>query len=127
MNAYYVKDLVRGFVKWFIIVMLTLNAILWASVAVRCQEHNNGHKDRKEWEDDIRYRIALITSINGDTIFWKKETKYEVRLASFWYDSTLQVDREWTKKPLGCHQMWYCIKHSFVYMIHRVDDKWCKE
>lgn len=134
---YYMKDLVRGFVKWFVIVLLTLNVILWVTVATKCQEydyyypeektHSELHKDRKEWEDSIRYRIAEITSVDGDLIYWKKETRREIKLSSFGYDKTLQVEKGWINKPTGCHQMWYCITHNFVYMIYSLDKKWCKE
>jgi hypothetical protein len=125
MSTYYVKDLVKGFIKWLLIVLLGLNVILWVTVATKCQTHYEDHTDSEEWEDSVRYRIADITEVNGDIIFWKKPSKYEVKIGRFYYDGSLKTEREWSKKPLGCFQMWYCYKHDFVYILNPIDKKYC--
>lgn len=105
--------------------MTTLNIILWGFIIARCQEHSKLHTDQEEWENSVRYKIAVITSKDGELIYWTKRTKYGITLGSFGYDKLLQAPKSFQEKPRGCYQIWYCNDHKFAYMVEAVDQKYC--
>ncbi len=119
------RILVRGFVRWLIIVLLTLNVIIWGSIIAHCQEHKKLHPDRDEWEESVRFKVIEITSIDSDLIYWTKFSKKTIILSSFGYDKTLITDMDF-KFPAGCYESTFCMKHSFIYMLWKIDKKFCK-
>jgi len=111
------KDLVKGFVKWFIIVLLTLNVILWVSIIARCQTHPK-HDSIADVEDTAGFISVKFLSKDDRLIYWKREMKREVKLSSFGYDKyTKFVD-----KLEGDLCILYCKTHSFAYIVTQ-----CKE
>ena len=115
-DLYYMKDLVKGFVKWFIIVMLTLNIILWASVAVRCQyepakpkdtpEVHPVHKTQEDFEDTVGFRTVEFISKDHRLLFYKKNTKTMVMLGSFGYNKLTRFDSDNIMSGKSCVLYW---------------------
>lgn len=113
------KDLVKGFVKWLIIILATLTAILWSVIITAyCQlaktDIHPKHPSLDDWEDTIAYRVVTITSKDERLLYYKKELKMRVYLGSFGYDQYTRFD---DKKFEGCYQVLYCRTHNFAYVV----------
>lgn len=105
------KNLVKAFVRWLIIVLLVLNALVFWGVVKSCGQHR--HDNQADLEDDIRIKTVTFLSIENDTLYFKRETKHRVDLGSFVFDSETKWDRE---KPFnGCYVALFCITHDYLY------------
>lgn len=110
-----VKDLVKGFVRWLIIVFVTLNIIVWSVAVLRCQTHEK-HDNQADLEDDIRIKSVVFLNVDKDTVYFKRETKYRVDLGSFVFDSQTKWDR--SKPTPSCMIALYCITHHYLYAFY---------
>ncbi len=108
------KDLVKGFIRWLLIVGATLNIIVWTAIVVHCQ--HDKHDTVSDMEDDIRMKSVIFLNIDKNTIYFKRETKYRVDLGSFEFDSKTNWDR--TKPASGCYVAIFCITHSYLYAFY---------
>lgn len=109
------KDLVKGFVKWLIIVFATLNIIVWTAAVMHCQVHET-HDNQADLEDDIRIKSVIFLNVEKDTIYFKRETKWRVDLGSFVFDSKTSWDRG--KPASGCYVALYCTTHNYLYAFY---------
>ena len=123
------KALVRGFVKWLIIVLLGLNAIIWASAIAHCQtvtkepEHMTLHPDKEEWEDSIGFYAGAITSKDERLIYITRKIKMGLKLTSLGWDKNTRFDDPAAKpyKLQGeCFAFIYCKKHLMAYVVQRI-------
>lgn len=130
------KALVKGFVKWLIVVLLGLNCILWTAIIANCQEknkeveHKTLHTDRGEWEETIGLKFITVTSKDERLIYFYQVRKFERRISSLGYDKDTRFDFGAAKKPYefsGCFVAFYCKTHLMIYLMSRVpcfeDDK----
>lgn len=121
------KSLVKGFIKWLIIVLATLTLIVWvfiftafcqsvydAAKPKTTQDVHPKHPSLEDFEDSIGYRIVTITSKDDRLIFYTKELKNRVYLGSFAYDKYTRFD---DKKFEGCYNILYCKTHNFAYVV----------
>lgn len=109
------KELVKGFMKWLIIVLATLCLIVWVIIfKAYCQDVHPKHLTQEDFEDTIAYRIVTITSKDDRLLYYKKELKLRVFLGSFGYDKYTRFD---DKKYEGCYQVLYCKTHNFAYIV----------
>lgn len=108
------KFLVRGFVRWFIIVGITLNVILWTAIIANCQHEK--HDNPTDLEDDIRIKTVFFLSIDKDTVYFKRETKYRIDLGSFVFDNQTVWDRN--KPTPNCMVAVFCITHNYLYSFY---------
>lgn len=120
------KELARGFGLWFARIMFVLTVVLWACIYTAYCQHSEFHTEVDEWEDSLRVKVIEVTDITGDEIHWRKNTRLRVALGVYNYDQSLKVDRDFTKNPKGCYQVWYCQTHYFAYMLSPVESKHCR-
>jgi len=109
------KSLVKGFVRWLLIVLATLTIITWSVAVLKCQTHPK-HDNLADFEDDVRFGTFTFLSVDKDKVYWKRDTKWELKLGSFDYDSTTKWDR--SKPTGGCVVLIYCITHKFLYTLY---------
>jgi len=106
------KELVKGFFRWFLIILTTLTLIVWASIFwVYCQEHPK-HESQEDVEETVRYTTVQYLSNDKRLIYWKKETKYRVIMSSFGYDKYTRFEG---KMDRVC--ILYCQTHLFAYLV----------
>lgn len=121
------KDLVKGFIKWCLIVLLTLNIILWAFIAIHCQavaqqlDTHPRHASQEDVEDTMGFISVQFLSKDDRLIYWKRETKYEIRLSSFGYDQYTRFETK-PEKLHGKICVIFCRTHLFAYLVTQ-----CKE
>lgn len=106
------KWLVKSFIRWVILVGITLNIVLWGFILVKCQEHPK-HDSQVDVEDTMGFISVQFLSKDDRLVYWKRETKYEVRLSSFGYDKYTKFEG----KPEGRICVIYCRTHMFAYLI----------
>lgn len=109
------KDLVKGFIKWFIIVGITLNIIVWSVAIAHCQTHKD-HDSLADQEDDIRIKSVVFLNVEKEVVYFKRETKYRIDLGSFVFDNKTQWDRN--KPTSGCYVALYCVAHDYLYAFY---------
>lgn len=117
------KDLVKGFVKWLIIVLATLTIITWGTIIAHCQNKivappyysHEEHKDLEDMEEDIRLKSIFIVATDPRMVFWKKESKDKVDVGQFTTDDRSRVDKVITK---GCYIALYCTTHNYLYALY---------
>lgn len=115
------KYLVRGFIRWLMLIGIGLNLIVWTAIIARCQ-HRTLHTDQDEWESSIRVKIVTATSRDDNLVYWKKNKKLEIVMSSFGYDK----DTRFSDFEIGkCYQVFYCEKHLMSYIWDRIDKKYC--
>lgn len=107
------KELVKGFIKWVIIIIVTLNIVVWTAALVRCQ---HSHDDQADLEDNIRIKSISFLSVDGNKVYFKRETRYRVDLGSFEFDSDTVWNRD--KPPPKCMVAIYCITHDYLYAFY---------
>lgn len=107
------KDLVRGFAKWLIIVFATLNIIVWSVAIARCQ---HAHDNQADLEDDIRIKTVSFLNVEKDTVYFKRETKYRVDLGSFVFDEQTKWERD--KPTPSCMVAVFCTTHNYLYLFY---------
>lgn len=107
------KDLVRLFVRWVIIVFLTLDLILGAVIIARCQDVHEKHSTQADFEDTMGFISVHFLSKDDRLIYWRRETKYEVKLSSFGYDKYTKFEG----KLEGRLCIIYCKTHLFAYVV----------
>ena len=124
------KDLVKGFMRWLIIVLATLTIIVWSVAIVRCQTptptpkvlHPQLHKDTIEQQDEIRFMFITVTDKNGDTIYFYRNGKNTVEVSMlFWDEYSIYKDAD-AKAPYqfkGCFAALICLKHAYIYWLQR--------
>lgn len=105
------KELVKGFVKWVIIVFVTLDIIVWSVVLCHCQHPK--HPSNEDFEDTMGFITVTFMSQDDRLIYWKRETRNEVRLSSFGYDKYTKVE----EKLEGKLCIVYCKTHMFAYIV----------
>lgn len=110
------KELVKSFVKWVLIVLVTLNIILWSVAVLKCQTIHEEHDSVADLEDDIRIRSVIFLNIDKDTIYYKRETKYQVDLKSFVFDTKTNWDR--SKPTPKCMVAIMCVTHNYLYAFY---------
>lgn len=117
------KDLVRGFIRWVLIVGITLNIILWATIIAHCQ-HNLQHPDQDSWEASVRITFITVTSKDKDLIYFYTTRKWEQRLASIGYDDKTMFQSVKDKKQKevlqGCYLMFYCLEHKMALFLQQI-------
>lgn len=107
------KDLVRLFVRWVIIVLLTLNIMLGVVLVARCQDIHEKHASEADVEDTMGFITVTFLSKDERLIYWRRETKYEVKLSSFGYDKHTKFEG----KLEGKLCIVYCKTHLFAYLV----------
>lgn len=107
------KDLVRLFVRWVIIVLLTLNIMLGVVLVARCQDVHEKHKSKDDVEDTMGFMTVQFISKDERLIYWKRETKTEIKLSSFGYDKYTKFEG----KLDGTLCIVYCKTHLFAYLV----------
>lgn len=112
------KDLVKGFVKWLILVLTTLNIILWSFIIARCDTHPK-HESRADFEDTMGFISVQFMSKDDNLIFWRRESKHEIKLSSFGYDKYTKFEG----KLEGQLCIIYCKIHNFAYVITECKEK----
>lgn len=122
------KDLVKGFVRWLIIVLATLCVITWSVAVLRCQTpnkeplHATQHKDMVQQEDEIRMMTVTVTDKNGNLVYMYRENGKVVEVTYlFWDDNSIIKDPS-VKPPYqfkGCYLMLYCLQHKYIYWLQR--------
>lgn len=109
------KDLVKGFIKWLMIVLTTLTLILWGLIFVAyCQDNHPAHKSTEDFEDTVGFRSVKITSKDDRLIFYTKELKNRIYIGSFGYDKYTRFD---DFKLDGKYCVLYCKTHLFAYIV----------
>lgn len=111
-----IKFFVKGFIKWLLIVLVTLNIIVWSVAVLHCQTHPK--HDNDDIEETIGFKSVIFMSKDDNNIYWKKETKTQVTLGSFGYD-------KYTKfyGPVeGRLCVAYCKTHLFAYVVERCQE-----
>lgn len=121
------KELVKGFVRWLIIVLATLTIIVWSVAVLRCQTveppHMTLHADREEWEDSIGLYFGAINSKDDKLIYISRRLKNQIKLTSLGYDKETRFDDPAVKpyKLSGqCFVFIYCKKHLMAYVVQRI-------
>lgn len=114
------KALVRGFVKWLMIVLTTLCVFLLTAVVTYCQpkdvpDTHPVHKSFEDWEEAIGFRTVEFTSKDHRLLFYKKQRKYTVFLGSFGYNKETRFDSEKLFEGRFC--VLYCKTHQYAYII----------
>lgn len=107
------KDLVRGFVRWVIIVLLALNLMLGVVLVARCQDGHEKHKSEADVEDTMGFMTVKFMSKDERLIYWKRETRTEIKLSSFGYDKYTKFEG----KLEGRLCIVYCKTHLFAYLV----------
>lgn len=116
------KSLVRGFVRWVILVGITLNVILWGLIIAHCQDIHPRHDTQESVEDEMGFITVHFLSKDKRLIYWKRETKNEIKLSSFGYDDYTRFELIDKDKLSGKLCVIYCKTHLFAYLITK-----CKE
>lgn len=133
MKDYETKELVKGFVRWLIIILLVLNALVyWGIISAHCQEvkptpkveeiHAYKHKDKVQQEDEIRMMSVTVTEKNGDLVYLYRENKKVVEITFlFWDKNSVIKDKDVipTYQFKGCYLMLYCLEHRYIYWLQR--------
>lgn len=101
------------FVRWVIIVLLVLNLILGVAIIATCQEVHEKHSTQADVEDTMGFMSATFMSKDDRLIYWRRETKYEVKLSSFGYDKYTKFEG----KLEGRICIIYCKTHQFAYLV----------
>ena len=120
------KSLVRGFVRWVILVGITLNVILWGFIISHCQtpEHDKLHPDQDSWEASVRITFITVTSKDKDLLYFYTSRKWEQRLASIGYDNktVFQSVKDKKQKEVlqGCYLMFYCLEHKMALFLQQI-------
>lgn len=115
------KDLVRGFMKWLIIVLTTLTLITWVFIfMVYCQDAHPQHKSNDDFEETVAFRTVVFTSKDDRLLFYKKEYAKTVYLGSFGYD---QYTKFYDFKLDTKMCVLYCRTHSFAYIVDSCEKK----
>jgi len=70
------------FVRWVIIVFLALDIMLGVVIIARCQDTHERHTSQADVEDTMGFISVTFMSKDDRLIYWKRETKYEVKLMS---------------------------------------------
>lgn len=113
------KDLVKGFVRWCLIVLATLTIILWVFIFMTyCQDVHPKHKSNEDFEETVAFRTVIFTSKDDKLLFYKKEYPKTVYLGSFGYD---QYTKFYDFKLNTKMCVLYCRTHSFAYIISTCD------
>lgn len=114
------KDLAKGFMRWLILVLATLNIVLWVSIIAHCQEHS--HPDQDSWEASVRITFITVTSKDKDLIYFYTTRRWEQRLASIAYDkqTVFQKDKKQKELTQGCYLMFYCIEHKMALFLQQI-------
>lgn len=108
------RDLVRQFTRWVIIVLLILNLVLGAAIISRCQEVHEKHESREDFENTMGFKSIILMSKDDRLVYWKKELKMRVVLSSFAYDKYTRFE---VKQMEGCALAIYCKTHNFLYLL----------
>lgn len=111
------KTLVKRFVRWLIIVLLTLDLILLATIMAMCQDIHPKHSDQTSVEDEMGFISVYFLSIDNRLIYWKRETKHEIKLSSFGYDKYTKFELLDKDKLKGRLCIIYCKTHLFAYLV----------
>lgn len=111
------KDLARLFARWVIIVLLALNIMLGVVIIARCQEVHEKHATQADVEDTMGFISVQFLSIDDRLIYWRRETKYEVKLSSFAYDKYTKFETTTKDKLSGKLCIIYCKTHLFAYLV----------
>lgn len=106
------KSLAKGFIRWLLIVLATLTIITWTVAVMRCQTHEK-HESQADVEDTMRFITVDFMSKDDRLIYWRRETKYEVKLSSFGYDKYTKFEG----KLEGKLCIIYCKTHLFAYLV----------
>lgn len=109
------RDLVKRFIKWCLIVLATLTIILWAFIITAYCQHEK-HDSLADQEDDIRFKSVVFLNVDQDKVYFKRETKYRIDLGSFVFDTDTKWDR--SKPASGCYVAVYCHAHDYLYIFH---------
>lgn len=113
------KDLVRLFVRWVIIVLLALNIMLGVVIIARCQDGHQKHSSQDDVEDTMGFISVYFLSKDERLIYWRRETKHEVKFSSFGYDKYTKFEG----KLEGRVCIIYCKTHLFAYLITECSKK----
>ncbi len=106
------KSLVRGFIRWVILVGIVLNVILWGFILVRCQDAHPKHDTQADVEDTMGFISVKFLSKDDRLVYWQRETKNELRLSSFGYDEYTKFETKLDGKICVI----YCKTHMFAYL-----------
>lgn len=109
------KDLVKGFIRWVLIIFITLNVILWGFIVTAYCQHEK-HDNVQDMEDDIRIKRVDFLNAEKNTIYFKRATKYRIDLGSFVFDDDTKWDR--SKPTPTCMVALYCVTHSYLYAFY---------
>jgi hypothetical protein len=121
------KELVKGFIRWLIIVLLVLNALVyWGIISAHCQEknevHSQKHTETIEQQDEIRFMFITVTDKNGDIVFYYRESKKQIEISMlFWDEQSVLRDPNASRpyKFKGCYAALICLKHLYIYWLER--------
>lgn len=99
--------------------ILVLVVVMFASIAVRCQEHRAQHKERIEQEDESGWMFITITEKVGDIVYFYRESKYETRIQKLAWDKESVIQDKTKKQFSGCYLAIFCRKHDYIYVVQR--------
>lgn len=124
------KELVKGFIKWLIIVLATLTLIVWVFIftafcqsvydAARPRETTHPpHKTLEDFEESIGFRYVVAMSKDSSLLFYKKDYKNRIHLGSFGYDKFTKFVGNYE----GTLCVLYCKTHQFAYIVAPCEEK----
>lgn len=120
------KELVKSFVKWLLIVLTTLVVITWSFIfSAYCQEVKQEihlpHPTQEDFEDNVRFVMVGAMSRDDRLLFYRKENRRSVFLGSFAWDKNTKFYNEWK----DCVAVLYCKAHNFAYVVQNIEGKHC--
>ena len=117
------KALAKGFIRWLIIVGLTFNVIVWGVIAAKCQELHPKHDSSASVEDEMGFISVTFMSKDDRLIYWKRETRHEIKLSSFGYDKYTKFEFVDKDKLNGRLCIIYCKTHMFAYLVTQCENR----
>ena len=119
-------NLIEGFVRWLVVVIVTLlviSTVVCQYEAARPKANPDVHpvhKSQEDFEDTIGLKIVTAMSKDDRLLFYKKELKLKVHLGSFGYDQYTRFD---DTKWEGTYCVLYCKVHNFAYIVSPCKEK----